>query len=414
MNGMLARAVIDIAAWGLACVWCVRAFGAMRGMPKLPDLATMMGNRSPLSMPSLTVVVPARNEAANIAATLQSLVAQDYMWMQICVVNDRSTDTTGAIIDEFAARYPKRVHAMHIADLPEGWLGKTNAMQAVATHSHAQFLLFTDADIVFEPTILRRALAYMERERAAHLVVAPTPTVRSWGEGTMLGFFQVMGLWAMRPWRVADPSAKRDAIGVGAFNLVRHDALEQIGGLEPQRLAIVEDATLGIRIKAAGLPQRLAVAPGMVNVHWAAGGRGIVKVMTKNLFSVVNFRPALLLGACAGILLLFLGPLAGLCGKWTLLPSLVSLLCIGISYRAMGRMTSIPAKYFWTYPLGAVAFVWALLRSMLAVWVQRGVVWRGTHYPLSELRKHNSPLQWRRPVISSEYSNQEASHEDHN
>ncbi|HEY4358634.1 MAG TPA: glycosyltransferase [Acidobacteriaceae bacterium] len=396
MTAALVRAVLDVAAWGLACAWCVRAFGAVRGMPKLPDLATMMGNRSPLSMPSLTVVVPARNEAAHIAATLQSLVVQDYMWMQICVVNDRSTDTTGAIIDEFAARYPKRVHAMHITELPEGWLGKTHAMHIVATHSHAQFLLFTDADVIFEPTILRRALAYIEREKAAHLVVAPTLTVRSWGEGTMLGFFQVMSIWALRPWCVADPTAQRDAIGVGAFNLVRRDALEQIGGLEPQRLSIIEDATLGIRIKAARLPQRLAVAPGMVNVHWAPGGRGIVKVMTKNLFSAVNFRPLLLLGACVGILLLFLAPLAGLFGWWTLLPSLISLLCIAMAYRAMQRMTSINTRYFWTYPIGTVAFVWALLRSMLAAWIRRGVVWRGTHYPLSELRKHNSPMQWRR------------------
>ena len=193
-----------------------------------------------------------------------------------------------------------------------GWLGKVWAMEQGVRESAGEWLLFTDADIVFAPSILRRAVAYAERERAAHLVVGPTPVIKTHGEGVVLGFFQVLGLWASRPWKVRDPKAKRDAIGIGAFNMIRRSALEAIGGLEPQRMTVLEDITLGRRIKRAGLPQRMAFAPGMVLVHWASGAGGLVRVMTKNLFSAVNFQPVLLLLGALWIAVFALSPIAGL------------------------------------------------------------------------------------------------------
>ena len=82
----------------------------------------------------------------------------------------------------------------------------------------------------------------------------------------MLGFLSVLGIWITRPWRVSDPLARNDVLGVGAFNLVRREALEVLGGWEPQRLAVVEDVTLGRRMKAAGLRQRVAFGPELVLV----------------------------------------------------------------------------------------------------------------------------------------------------
>ncbi len=268
---------------------------------------------------------------------------------------------------------------------------------ALATQlTQSDFLLFTDADVLFSPSILRRSLAFAEASHADHLVVMPTALVKSRGEGILLGFLQVIGLWASRPWRVADPKAKHDVIGVGSFNLIRREALEEIGGLAPQRLAVLEDITLGRRIKAAGLRQRMAFAPGLVLVHWAAGARGLVRVMTKNLFAVFNFQPLLLLLACVWILLFWLAPLAGLLWWRTFLPSLLILCAIAAAYRTTGEVTQVDARYGWLYPLGAVALIWAMLRSMVVVWVQRGVRWRGTHYALRDLRRHNNPFQWER------------------
>jgi hypothetical protein len=220
--------------------------------------------------------------------------------------------------------------------------------------------------------------------------------VRSRGEGIVLGFFQIFGLWASRLWKVEDPKAKSDVVGVGAFNLVRRDALNEIGGWLPQRLVVLEDITLGRRMRAAGMRQRVAFAPGLVLVHWAKGAGGLLRGMTKNLFSAFNFQPLLVLLAWLWIAVFCLLPLVGLVWLPTVLPALVVLCCIGASYRVMGEASRIDARYAWLYPLGALALLVARLRSRGVVWVRRGVVWRGTYYPLRDLRRHNSPFMWER------------------
>jgi hypothetical protein len=265
-------------------------------------------------------------------------------------------------------------------------------MEVATRQTDSEYLLFTDADVLFSPSVLRRAMAYAEASEADHLVVMPTMQVKSRGEGTVLGFMQILGMWYSRPWRVSDPEV-RDFVGVGAFNLVRREALEKIGGWAPQRMSVLEDVTLGRRMKLAGMRQRIAFAPGLILVHWASGVRGLMRVMVKNLFSAFNFQPLLLLGMCAWIVGFCVAPLAGVFWWTTLAPSLLVLMCVGASYRLLGDVSQIDARYGWLYPLGAAAFVWAMLRSMTVVLWRRGVVWRGTFYPLAELRRNVQRLR---------------------
>jgi hypothetical protein len=182
---------------------------------------------------------------------------------------------------------------------------------------------------------------------------------------------------------------------------VRREALDVLGGWEPQRLAVIEDVTLGRRMKAAGLRQRVAFGPDLVLVHWAKGARGIVRGLTKNLFAAVNFRPLLMLCACIAMLLLFFAPLAGLAWWPTIAPALIMLCCIGACYRIMSERSNVDARYGWFYPAGVFVMMWAMMRSMLSVAVRRGVMWRGTLYPLRELRMHNSPWQWERSAAEA-------------
>jgi cellulose synthase/poly-beta-1,6-N-acetylglucosamine synthase-like glycosyltransferase len=402
------RSVAELTAWLVAAAWGWRTADAIRYMPDVVDLTALDWDIMPVLLPTLTVVVPARDEEANIASTLDTLMAQQYPYLQVVAVDDRSTDATGVIIDDFAARYPDRLHALHITELPEGWLGKTHALSVATDLTQSDFLLFTDADVLFSPSILKRAIAYAEDSQADHLVVLPTMQVKSRGEGIILGFFQIFGLWASRPWRVADPKTTRDIAGVGAFNLIRREALEEIGGLPPQRLAVLEDITLGRRIKAAGLRQRIAFAPGLVLVHWAKGARGLMRVMTKNLFSAVNFRPVLMLLCILWIMLFCLAPIAGLLWGRTAFQSVLILCAIGATYRVMGQVSLIDARYAWLYPLGALAFIWTMLRSMVTTWWQRGIRWRGTHYALRDLRHHNSPFQWQRGAAEQRHEERKA------
>ena len=388
------RGVLEYGAWGLAGTWCVRTTNLIKNLPTLADLSEMDWDIGPVGSARLMVVVPARDEAEHIGATMDALLLSDYSRMQIVAVDDRSTDATGEILDGYAALHPGRVKVIHVTELEDGWLGKTFAMQLAVEQTESEYVLFTDADVLFSPSILRRAMVYAEQSEADHLVVMPTWQVKSRGEGIVLGFLQIFGMWVVRPWRVAGPKAKLDSVGVGAFNLVRRDALVEIGGLEPQRLAVLEDITLGRRIKAAGLAQRLAFAPGLVLVHWAKGMHGLVGTMTKNLYSSVNFNPLLMLGMCLWVVVFCLVPLAGLGWIWTIPPALLVMFCMAAAYRTMGEISWIDARYGWLYPVGAVVFLYAIVRSMVVAYLISGVRWRGTKYSLAELRRHNSPWQW--------------------
>lgn len=387
-----------VTAWFVAFSWVAKTVEASFGMPRIADLLDQQYDREPEGTPSLTVIVPGRDEERDITACLQSLLAQDSGRLQIIAVDDRSTDTTGALMDALAAKHPNRLRAVHIRELPPDWLGKTHAMAVAAAECDSDWLLFTDADVLFRPDSLRRSLVYAVESGADHLVTVPTPVIRRWDEGMVLGFFQIFGMWGARPWKIANPRASFDAIGVGAFNLVRRGAYERIGGFEALRMEIVEDVGLGRRIKGAGLSQRIAFAPGLVRVHWASGAWGLVNVLTKNLFSAFRFHISLALGACLWLAVFCAAPVLGLLWRETRLPALLTLAAVGWTYRLYGRISGISAWRALLSPVAALLFLYALLRSMTTTLRQGGVVWRGTFYPLKTLRRYAAPLPslWRK------------------
>ncbi len=377
-------------AWFVALAWLWKAVTAALGLRHIPNLALSKYDLSPPDEPSLTVIVPACNEAADIANTLHSLLAQDYSNLQIVTINDRSTDHTGAIIDSIAAQNPTRLRAIHVTELPAGWLGKTHALALAARQVTSDYILFTDADVFFDPTILRRSLAHAVVTQADHSVTFPTPIVKTPGEGALLSYLGVMGLWATRPWRAADPKALRDSIGIGAFNLLRTSAYRQLGGFESLPMQILEDLTLARKVKLAGLRQRVVVAPGMVTLHWARGALGIVDVMTKNLFAVVRFSPLLALLGSLWITLFCLGPVAFLFVSGKRTPAILTLIAVAILYILNSRHSKVSPWYAILFPAATILVLYSLIRSMVITLTRGGVTWRGTFYPLAELRKNLS------------------------
>lgn len=374
-------------AWAIALVWTWKAITAARGLPLIPDIALPQYDVTPEGNPSLTVIVPARNEAADIAGCLQSLLQQDYPHLQIIAVDDRSNDATGSIMEALAAEHPAKLRVLHITELPAGWLGKPHAMAFAARHAASDYLLFTDADIFFRADAIRRSLAQAITTNADHFVTFPTPTIGSSGEGMLLGFLQVLGLWITRPWRVDDPQATRDFVGIGAFCLLRTSAYMQLGGFDAFRMEILEDLTLGRCIKLAGLRQRVAVSSGLVKVHWASGAMGVVGVMTKNLFALFRFHISLVLIACAWLALFYIVPVAFLAWPSTCIPGVIVIMAIALLYRFTGRLSGISAWYAAFFPVSGALFIYSLLRSMFITLKEGGVTWRGTFYPLAELRK---------------------------
>jgi glycosyltransferase involved in cell wall biosynthesis len=384
--------LLQLAAWLITLLWLFKVIAAARGLPRIPNLLLSQHDSSPQGEPSLTVIVPARDEAADIAATLESLLTQDYPNLQIIAVNDRSTDRTGEIITTLAAQHPAKLRAIHVTELPAEWLGKTHAMALAARQAPTDYLLFTDADVLFRPDTLRRTLAYAVAAQADHLVTVPTTTIKRWDEAALLSFFQLFGLWAARPWLIADPKAQRDAIGIGAFNLLHREAYLQIGGFESLRMEIVEDIALGRRIKRAGLVQRIAFGNGLVSVHWAAGLNGLVDVMTKNIFSAFGFHVWLLLLGCLWLIVLCVAPAVGVFYAPTRIPAVLTLVAVAYGYHLFSRTSGLSTWNALFFPLSALVFIFTLLRSMLTTLKQGGVRWRGTFYSLAELRKNAAPL----------------------
>jgi glycosyltransferase involved in cell wall biosynthesis len=395
------RVVGLVAGWAVALLWATRASAWLRGISRLPDL---LEQGPPPARGSLSVIVPARNEGAGVAAGLRSLLASKGVDLEVIAVDDRSTDETGAAMDaleqEVRAAHVRYV-VEHVRELPAGWLGKPHAMVRGADRATGEWLLFTDADVVFAEDTLARALAWLEREGGDHLLVVPTVMARSAGEAMMLPFLHVLSIWGPRLWRVADPRS-RDAVGVGAFNLMRRSTYEAVGGWERLRMEVIEDLRMGYLIKQAGFASRVVTGHNLVRIRWAHGAWGVVTNLTKNVFAAFRFRIGLSIAGAVAIAVMGLLPFAGIVlgAGWDrawLWPSLVSLVALGALYWRYRRFADPngPLTMLWllTFPAAALLFVYAMARSTVLTLVRGGVLWRGTFYPLGELRKHAGPLR---------------------
>ncbi|HYW36783.1 MAG TPA: glycosyltransferase family 2 protein [Terriglobales bacterium] len=396
----------------LALAWFSRIVEAAFGMPRVADIARPEWDRRPATPngePRVSIVVPARNEEESIRETLVQLLALDYSNYEIIAVNDRSTDRTGQIMDGVAdgaekhlrahasspahaeadkSVRPTRLKVIHISDLPAGWLGKTHAMWMAGQQASGDWLLFTDADVFFKPDSLRRAVAYAEAERADHVVLFPRMIMKGPGERMMIAFFQVLFVFGHRPWKVADPKA-RDHMGVGAFNMVRRSVYDAVGTYRALRMEVLDDMKLGKVVKNAGFAQRNVSGEDLISLHWAKGAFGIVNNLTKNFFAVLSFQWPRTVVTVAGLGFLNLGPFLGvwLAHGWARVPYAIALGSLFLIYYGISLRSAVPPYYFFLHPVGTSLFMYILLRSMVHTLWNGGIVWRGTKYPLEELRK---------------------------
>jgi glycosyltransferase involved in cell wall biosynthesis len=392
-----------IAGTILALAWFSRIVDAAIGMPGVADVSQPEWDRDPvapsgnvsldnssLNNPRVSIIVPARNEEDDVEQTLNSLLELDYDNYEVIAVNDRSTDHTGEIMEKIAARAgsSRRLRVIHHRELPPGWLGKTHAMWTATNEANGEWLLFTDADVRFKPDSLRRALAYAVAEKADHVVLFPQMIMKRPGEYMMIAFFQTMFVFGHRPWKVADPKS-RDHMGVGAFNLIRRRVYEAVGTYETLRMEVLDDMKLGKVVKNAGFAQRNVFGGDLISIRWAKGAMGVVNNLTKNFFAVLSFQwPRTILSAFAlGFLNLmpFLG--VWLAHGWERMPYAVALASMFAIYLGMSLRSGVPAYYFLLHPVSTALFIYTLLRSMFLTLRNDGIIWRGTWYPLDELRK---------------------------
>src|SRR5215469_11668739 len=299
-SGFLEHPLVWTFSIFLGGVWLSRLLAAALHMHKIAEITDPEYEVSPAyasgSARRVSIIVPARNEAEHIEAGVLSLLELEYPDYEVIAVNDRSDDATGAILDRLQRQWRETresshhlLKVLHVTELPTGWLGKTHAMWQAGKQATGEWLLFTDADVVFRADALRRALVYAEREHADHLVLFPTIVMKSVGERMMQAFFQSQFVFAHRPWKVADPKS-RDAIGVGAFNLIRRGVYERLGTYQRLRMAVLDDMKLGEVVKKEGYRQRIVFGKDLLRLRWVVGTRGMVHNLTKNFFAILHYN----------------------------------------------------------------------------------------------------------------------------
>lgn len=375
------------AGWIIAIAWAsstVRVVRFLRGN-RLADRAG--ATQDPRLWPTVSVVVPARDEAERVEEALRSLADLDYPALEVIAVDDRSTDATGTIIDRVAAGEP-RVRSLHIAELPEGWLGKCHAMRAGAMLAEGELLLFTDGDVVFAPDTLRLAVRYFIARKLDHLALLPGLVPGGYWEDAAKSYFAMLFIVGVKAW--AAGSASKDAyVGIGAFNLLRRAAYEAIGGHETLRLEVADDLMLGKRVKRAGFRQKALIASDHLRLRWQEGVGGFIRGLEKNGFAALGYSLPFLLLVTAFVFLFYAVPYLGVLSFRDARVSgyaLSVLLMHGIygyfaSFQRNGWLLA-PAL-----PAAAMMYLYALWRSAWITLRQGGIRWRDTFYPLEVLKR---------------------------
>ncbi len=208
------------------------------------------------------------------------------------------------------------------------------------------------------------------------------------GEYMMIAFFQTMFMFGHRPWKVADPSTD-DHMGVGAFNLVRRRVYDAVGTYHALRMEVLDDMKLGKVVKKSGFAQRNVFGGDLISIRWAHGAMGIVNNLTKNFFAVLSFQSWRAVLSAIALAFLNFGPFLGIwfAHGWARLPYAVALGSLCIIYAGMSRRSAVPPYYILLHPVSTTLFIYTLLRSMILTLSNDGIEWRGTKYPLEELRK---------------------------
>lgn len=338
-------------------------------------------------LPSVSVVIAAKNEAAHIRKTLESLSHQTYLGdIEIIVVNDRSEDLTGRFI-EVLAEADGRIHPIHITHLPHGWLGKNHALYQGAKVASGDFILFADADVYFYPDAIERAIDYTLAHHIDHLTIAPRMIARTASLQLLTTFFTFNYLLFKRPHSAYRKRTKAYA-GIGAFNLVRRTVYEAIGTHQAIMRRPDDDIYLGLLIKKHGYHQRFAVAESFVEIEWYDTTRDMLHGLEKAPLAAFRFSPTWLILSMIPLIALYGGPMAGVAfgpgpARWVYGLACLFMLTL---YTMHVSYLKFPKVQIILIPIAMALFIYGFVRAGVLAYRRGGLVWRDTFYALDELK----------------------------
>ena len=386
MNG---EAIITAASWIVAASWMGALFSALvslrsRRLSAADAKAAGDGTDAP---PKVSVIVAAKDEEEDIERTLRSLALSEYPDLEVIAVNDRSTDRTPEIMDAVAAEFPQ-VIPVHIAELPDDWLGKNHAMHCGAERATGDYLIFTDGDIIFESTLIRQAAGHIKRRNLDHLCLIPQLLSEGYLENALVTSFSMIFLMGAHPVLVSS-NWKRFYAGVGAFNMVRTTAYREAGGHLPIRMDVLDDVKLGKLMKQASGRVEVLLAGKKLQVRWQKSSWQVICGLEKNGFASMGYSLLMLtrvtLFAMLVVLLPYLfaaiAPTSSARWAW-------GLMAAG-NHVAYGVLGVVFGSGLWIFPLFPVALsiiMFAFWRSAWKTLRRGGISWRDTFYPLDVLK----------------------------
>ena len=343
------------------------------------------------SAPTVSAIVPARNEEATIGAAVQSLAVQPEI-KEIIVVDDQSTDGTGAVLRQLSSQYPQ-LHVLSAGELPAGWVGKNYAVSLGAAQSVGDWLLFTDADGVHLPGSTAKALADAQASGAGLVSYSPEQEIRTWWEKSLIPFVYTRLARKFSYAEVNDPDSPAAAAN-GQYLLIRRDEYQRIGGHAAVASDVLEDVALAQLAKRAGVRLHFASGHGIMRVRmyrtfgamWQGWTKNLYPLMersahadsakqasravSRELFRVVPWIPLLAL------------PLTLVHLIWGAL-GIVLLAGRHAAYAADLRRNRFPAGLALYYLPGVLLYAAVLLNSELR-YARGSVAWKGREYPVGQ------------------------------
>jgi chlorobactene glucosyltransferase len=359
-------------------------------LPRLARRTPNLSDAPSAGGPLVSVVIPARNEAATIATVVGSILDTTYHPIELLVVDDRSTDDTAAIVEKLSA--DPRLRLIRGEDLPDGWYGKPWACIQGYRQARGEFLLFTDADTRHQPELLSRAVGALLTERAGLVTVSPVQRCVTFWERIVMP--QIWFLLSLRytPDSVNRARRARDVIANGQFILTTREAYEAAGTHAAVRHEVAEDLALAQTYLQKGLKLHFAFAERLMETRMYHGLSHLIEGWSKNIylggrlsFPDEPFRRALVPTSLLVAMLFWLVPPAVLLVA-ALEPSLAhlvpaALVATGLSavfWMLISYGMGIPVRYGLGYLLGGLMTLYIILRS---TWRgSKRVEWRGRVY----------------------------------
>jgi hopene-associated glycosyltransferase HpnB len=367
-----------------ACLaWAVLLFGRGFFWLARDDDSDAERLPEPASWPAVCAIVPARNEAETIAATVRGLVGQDYPGrLRIVVVDDRSSDGTGALAEGAG---DERLLVVTGTGKAPGWSGKLYALQqglqAVEAEAH-EFLLFTDADIEHSPDSLRRLISRAVADQ--HDLVSLMARLRCdsaaerWLIPAFVFFFQML-----YPFRWSNAPGARTAAAAGGCVLLRRSAFEARGGLLPIKGRIIDDCALAGLMKGGGSRIWLGLTERVRSLR-AYDDLGTIRAMVvRTAYAQLFYNPLVLLGMLAALSLVYLAPplLAIFAHGWARGLGLLAWGAMALAYAPMLMRFGLSPLRGLALPAIATTYLAFTLDSARAEWAGKGGLWKGE--PLS-------------------------------